>query len=205
MQFNRNRLPTLSLTRVGMAVAIVGGAFFFGGCSSIGVPQNLDSIVSFAPAPVIVAKGHELHAAELAAQQVQGAQAFIGAGESMEPVYASGTAIVVTPVDFAQLKPGMSVVYVNNAGRGVAHALVAKTSDGWIAQGANNSSPDPDRVTVRNLVGVVTQAYAAADTPLRREIAARAMSKMATASGLTEQVTLNLSRASTGSILLASQ
>jgi hypothetical protein len=192
-----------ALARVLPVVAMVGGALVFSGCSTLSVGGNLDEIVAQAPAPVLVQQGQEFRAAETAASHLVGAQAFIGAGESMEPIYASGTAIVVTPCDFAQLRPGMSVVYVNADGRGVAHALVRETRDGWVAQGANNPAPDADLVTARNFVGVITQAFASVDTPQRRQVADRLLLKGANA--IRGQVALNLSRASTGSIMLASQ
>ena len=192
-----------ALVRVLPALALIVGALGFSGCSTLTASRNLDAVVALAPAPVLVNQGQELRAAEAAASHLAGAQAFIGAGESMEPIYASGTAIVVTPCDFAQLRPGMSVVYVNAEGRGVAHALVEATRSGWVAQGANNLAPDADLVTARNFVGVITQAFASADTPQRREIADRLMLKGANA--LRGQMALNLSRASTGSIMLASQ
>jgi hypothetical protein len=185
--------------RSASVVALVVGAWVTTGYSASAARQNLDTIVALAPAPVLVQKGTELRSAEAAAARVTGAQAFLGAGESMQPVYASGTAIVVTPCDFSTLRPGMSVVYVNQDGRGVAHALVKLTRDGWVAQGANNASPDEDRVTARNLVGVITQAYASADTPLRREIADR------TAAKAKSQLALNFSKAGSTGMLLASQ
>jgi hypothetical protein len=169
-----------ALFRALAVVALASSTLAFG--SSFSVRKNLDTIVALAPAPVLVKKGFELRSAEAAAAQITGAQAFLGAGESMEPIFASRTAIVVTPVDFAQLRPGMSVVYVNQDGRGVAHTLIKKTRSGWMAQGVNNPDRDEDLVTAQNLVGAITQAFAASDTPFRRELAGRAMLKIASAS-----------------------
>lgn len=202
MKFARAHLPTRSTARVAAGLALAAGGLFFGGCTStLSSGRSLETIVGFAPAPVLVQKGHELSAADEAAAHTTGAQAFIGAGDSMQPIYASGTAIVVTPVDFAQLRPGMSVVYVNAEGRGVAHALVESTREGWVAQGVNNPEPDRDLVTATNLVGVITQAYASTDTVVRREIAARNALKLATAIGAKAQVALSLSKPGTGSMV----
>jgi hypothetical protein len=201
----QNAAPRFSSTasasffRSASLLALVVGACVTHGYSASSARQNLDSIVALAPAPVLVQKGAELRSAEAAAARVTGAQAFLGAGESMQPVYASGTAIVVTPCDFSTLRPGMSVVYVNQDGRGVAHALVKLTRKGWVAQGANNAAPDEDLVTARNLVGVITQAYASTDTPLRREIADR------TAAAARSQLAANFSRAGATGMVLASQ
>lgn len=199
--------PVARMARLAAVAGLAGGALVFSGCSSLSVTSSrqLETIVALAPAPVLVAKGQELQAADVAAAQTSGAQAFIGAGDSMQPIYASGTAIVVTPCDYTQLRPGLSVVYVNSDGRGVAHALVEATRDGWVVQGVNNPAPDSDLVTARNLVGVITQAYAASDTPLRREIAARAMLKLAPGAGSKGQVALSLSKAGNRSMVLAWQ
>ena len=196
-------LAGTALVRVIPAIVLAGGALVLSGCSTLTASRNLDAVVALAPAPVLVKQGQELRSAEAAASHLAGAQAFVGAGESMEPIYASGTAIVVTPVDFSQLRPGMSVVYVNAEGRGVAHALVEQTRGGWVAQGANNPAPDADLVTPVNLVGVITQAFASTDTAQRRAIADRLMLQGAPA--LRSQIALNTSRASTGSNMLASQ
>ena len=176
MKLARTIFPSRSvspLARVATVLVLAGGIIFFNGCSTVTARQDLDAIVAMAPAPTLVTKGQELSAAETAAAPQAGAHAFFGVGNSMEPIYASGTALVVTPCAFQQLRRGMSVVYVNHNGQGVAHVLKGKIHDGWIAQGTNNPLEDQDLVTEANLVGVVTQAYASADTPLRREIASR--------------------------------
>src|ERR1022692_4098744 len=109
MQFNSSPFQSRSV----VALSLVVGAFFFSGWSSVSVRRDLDTIVAMAPAPVLVKKGLELRSAEAAAAKTAGAQAFKGAGDSMLPIYASGTAIVVSPCDYSDLRPGMSVVYVN--------------------------------------------------------------------------------------------
>ncbi|MDB6167710.1 MAG: hypothetical protein JWM88_574 [Verrucomicrobia bacterium] len=180
-----------SVSRLAAALLLTLGGVVASARSTVSVRRDLETIVTMAPAPVMVAKGQELVAAEAAAKRIEGAQAFLGAGESMEPLYVSGTAIVVTACDYSQLRAGMSVVYVNHNGRGVAHVLVNEMPGGWIAQGVNNAKEDGDLVTRANLVGVITQAYASAETPLRREIASRAVLKLVKA---TSQLALNLPR-----------
>ena len=179
-----------ALGRLTAGLTLAVGALGFGGCTSMSVQRDLDTIVMMAPAPVMVQQGQELRAAEAAAQHLAGAQTFRGVGESTEPLYVSGTAIVVMPCEYTQLRAGMSVVYVNRNGRGVAHVLINEMPGGWIAQGVNNKEEDADLVTTANLVGVITQAYASADTPLRREIASRAALKTSR-----PQIALNLPKA----------
>jgi hypothetical protein len=195
-----NPRTTLMVGRLGAALALALGALGFGGCTSLSVQRDLETIVTMAPAPVMVQPGQELRAAEVAAQRIEGAQAFRGIGESMEPLYVSGTAIVVLPCEYSQLRAGMSVVYVNHNGRGVAHVLTNEMPRGWMAQGVNNAQEDADLVTAGNLVGVITQAYASADTPLRREIASRAARRNSR-----PQLALNLAPAGRAGLAVAFQ
>lgn len=164
-----SRRPLLSFARLVGALALTGAALFLGGCSTMSVQRDLDKIMGMGPVPQLVAKGRELQVAEEAAARVPGAQAFRGLGDSMEPLYTSGTAIVVTPVDFTKLRQGMQVLYVNHDGFGVAHVLVGDLPDGWIAQGVGNQKEDQDLVTPRNLVGVITQVYASTTTTVWNE------------------------------------
>jgi hypothetical protein len=120
----------------------------------------LAAIIKQTPASVVVAKGEPFKRAETAAQQIPGATAFWGVGNSMEPLFSTHTAIVVAPVKFKELKKGMTVVYVNSRGRMVAHSLTGDIPKGWIAQGVGNDEEDDDLVTKENLVGVIVQAYA---------------------------------------------
>ncbi len=194
------------VSRLAIALTLAFGALGLGGCTSLSVQRDIETIVTMAPEPVMVKQGQEFRAAEAAAQHLAGAQAFRGVGDSMEPLYVSGTAIVVMPCEYSQLRAGMSVVYVNHNGRGVAHVLTNEMPGGWIAQGVNNRDEDPDLVTANNLVGVITQAYASADTPMRREIASRAALKATGRLGAARtQLALNLPKAAAADMVVALQ
>jgi hypothetical protein len=120
-----------------------------------------------------VPAGRELAAAESHAARDHACFALLGAGTSMAPLYASGTAIVVREQSYLTLRPGMPVVYRHSRGHYVAHALLESRRDGWVACGINNPEPDDELVTEQNFVGVIKAAYASADTPFRTELAAR--------------------------------
>jgi hypothetical protein len=74
--------------------------------------------------------------------------------------------IVTERVAMADLKAGMTAVYTADSGRPVAHVLVKKTSDGWIAMGVGNAKCDETPVTERNLLGVVVKAYVPTKSPM---------------------------------------
>lgn len=81
-----------------------------------------------------------------------------GTGNSMLPLYSSGTLLVVKPVAFEQLARGMSVVFRKD-NRNIAHVLVAKTRDGWRTTGLNNRRQDFITVNAGNIRGVVVAAF----------------------------------------------
>ena len=77
-------------------------------------------------------------------------------GTSMEPVLTKNTIIIVRPIDFDDLEVGMTVGYTNKDGYRVLHQLVRRAgSEAWIAKGINNTREDQERVTRRNLLGVL--------------------------------------------------
>jgi len=102
---------------------------------------------------------------------------------SMAPVYLPGTAIVVHPTSFKELRKGQAVVYRSSRGHYVAHMLVEDMPKGWFAMGLNNTEPDLDYVTANNLVGVIRAAYAPANAEFRPDIAERLAVRDAVAKG----------------------
>ena len=82
-------------------------------------------------------------------------QVFMIKGQSMEPQFGKNSMLVINKCGFDALRPGMIVIYRDDSGDMVAHRLVEKTADGWIAKGQNNDKADPGRVTASNLQGAV--------------------------------------------------
>jgi len=87
----------------------------------------------------------------------------LGSGESMKPIYGEGTVLVLTKINYADLKPGMQVAYLNEAGHRVVHVLLEADERGWRVQGLNNESEDRERVTRYNLIGVVYASFTTDD------------------------------------------
>lgn len=86
----------------------------------------------------------------------------VGRGDSMLPLYHDRTVLVVQTVPMAELRAGMTVVFIGDQGRPVAHALLEKTPAGWRVRGVGNREADRTRVRRENLLGVVVRAYAPA-------------------------------------------
>jgi len=76
----------------------------------------------------------------------------------MQPLYQSGTLLIVQPTSFEKLTRGMSVVF-RSRNRSIAHVLVAKTKDGWRTTGLNNRRHDYVCVNSDNILGVVVAAF----------------------------------------------
>ncbi len=157
MLFARLSTSLLRLARTGL---VAGCAFTVVHAGGIKSERLLASILRRTPEATLVAVGEQFKRAETAAAEIPMAEAFFGVGHSMEPLYASKTAIVVAPIPFKDLEKGMTVVYVNSRGRLVAHSLTGDLPRGWIAQGVANSEEDDDLVTKENLVGVIIMAFA---------------------------------------------
>ena len=159
--------------RAALGLAVAAAGLLLGGCASYTPAANLELFARTAPLPQLVTCGQQMAAAESAAAKRPGDFALTGAGQSMAPAYLPGTAVVVHPCGFPTLRQGQAVVYLNRRGRPVAHMLIEEMPKGWLAIGLNNAEPDDDYVTADNLVGIIKEAYAAADTPFRADIAAR--------------------------------
>ena len=159
--------------RLAAALALAAAGLLFGGCTTYSPQGNMELLVRSAPVPSLVTPGKEFAAAKAHAAKAERSFALIGSGKSMEPMYASGTAIVVHEQSYHTLRPGMPVVYRNSRGHYVAHMIVEPMRGGWLAIGVNNAKPDDERVTKDNYVGVIQAAFAAADTPFRADLAAR--------------------------------
>jgi hypothetical protein len=60
----------------------------------------------------------------------------------------------------------MTVVFVGDSGFPVAHVLIRKTTDGWMAKGVSNLKCDARRVNDDNYMTVVVRAYEPTSSPL---------------------------------------
>jgi hypothetical protein len=122
------------------------------------------------PQPIAVARQEAWRYAEQMAAQHEGAFVVRGDGASMEPLYPSGTVLVIERVSFDQLKRGATVIYRNKEGRPIAHVLVAPSRKGWRTAGLGNQRLDKESVSPENLLGVVTSAYTPVDLDQRNSL-----------------------------------
>ncbi len=158
---NRSRLQAATVAILGLASTL------WTGCANFEDPTlSLAQVSAMSPAAEVVGTGAAVQKAHAYVAAHPDAQIALGTGDSMLPLYKDGTMIVIRHVPLDSLKPGMTIVYKSAEGWTVAHALVAKTSAGWVTMGINNPEPDANLVTSRNYVGVVVKAYELAVNPM---------------------------------------
>lgn len=170
MKNNRRAARRLLAALVAAGSALIASA-------GIKSERVLAAIIEHTPAPRLVAEGAQLKTAEKIAATLPHATALWGVGRSMEPLYATNTAVVVQEINYDDIKKGMTVVYMKSNGHRVAHSVVDETRGGFIVQGVNNDEEDAELVTPDNFIGVVTQAFASADTAFRAETEKRLAAK----------------------------
>ncbi len=124
------------------------------------------------PRPMLVVENEAWQRANELAGLTPGAFVLIGSGDSMQPLYPSGTILVMQPLPYSALERGETALYRSKACKIVAHVLIAKARDGWRVAGLNNRLHDMEPVQGGNLVGVVIAAF----MPLRRGALVRLVS-----------------------------
>ncbi len=134
-------------SRGGLAGALLAAALG-AACSTPNTPPAADVSVDQA-----------WHDARMVAGREQGGRAVAGTGTSMEPLYGDNTMLVITPIAYDRLQPGMIVAYVSHTGVRVVHQLVKKLKDGWRVKGLNNEVVDNELVTPKNLIGVIYASF----------------------------------------------
>ena len=103
--------------------------------------------------------------ADLYARSLTNSSVWYGEGLSMEPLLEPGSWLVTRVTPFAELNPGMVVLYTSTSGHPVAHALIRQTAHGWLVAGVNNKRLDPEFVTSENCMGVIVGAFTSATKP----------------------------------------
>lgn len=126
------------------------------GCSE---PAVQSSALNKPPPATDVGRLQAWQDAEHIAARDSGRVAVLGGGESMLPVYGENTVLVLTKIEYENLKSGMQVAYISQAGRRVVHVLLEQDARGWRVQGLNNEVEDAERVTRYNLIGVVYASF----------------------------------------------
>ncbi len=111
------------------------------------------------PVPERVAPREAWRIAESLAAQRPTCEVMMGSGGSMLPLYPDRTVLVVERLPLTALRRGMTVVFIGDRGRPVAHVLIERTPRGWLARGLANRERDQTLVRERNYLGTVVRAF----------------------------------------------
>lgn len=164
---------TRRLRRLALTAGLAASALLAGGCAGLTESGSTALVVSVPHVErldVSSCKGRPADInrvlsarAESFAQMIDRGSVWYGEGLSMEPLLEPGSWIVTRPQPYDQLQPGMVVLYTPSSGRPVAHALIRRTPEGWLAAGVNNRGVDREFVTSTNLAGVIAAAFTPAN------------------------------------------
>lgn len=119
--------------------------------------SSLDAILS--PLPEPVAPREALRVAEDLLATYDDCEVMFGLGGSMLPLYPDRTILIVRRLPMSELRSGMTVVFVGDRGRPVAHTLQKRTLWGWKVKGLANAEADRTLVKDRNYLGTVIRAF----------------------------------------------
>jgi hypothetical protein len=148
----------MPLRRAARLVFAVGAAAIF----SSGLAGAPAAGAIHSPQAEIVAWRDAWRQAEAFAAAQPGREVVVGRGDSMLPLYRDRTVLVLEALDMSAWRAGMTVVFIGDQGRPVAHTLVSKTRKGWIACGLANPERDRTLVQPGNYIGTVVRAFAPA-------------------------------------------
>jgi hypothetical protein len=146
---------------------LVLSALGYSGCSTTSAMRySPTAVASLSPSAQLVQPFDALRMGKDYVAAHPGTEFLVGSGDSMRPLYPDHTVVVLQPVPFTDLRPGMTAVYSTDLGRTIAHVLVKKVSDGWVAMGVGNPECDSTLVTADNLQGVVVKAFTPTESPM---------------------------------------
>jgi len=149
----------------GGLIALSG--FGWSGCATqTAVRFSPAAVAAMSPAAEVVQPFDAIRLGKQYVAAHPGNDFLMGSGDSMLPLYKDHTVVVTQKIAMSDLRPGMTAVYIGDAGRPVAHVLVKKTFEGWVAMGVGNAECDATPVTEANLLGVIVKAFEPTKSPM---------------------------------------
>jgi hypothetical protein len=141
--------------------------FGWSGCATqTAVRFSPAAVAAMSPAAEVVQPFDAIRLGKQYVAAHPGTDFLVGSGDSMLPLYKDHTVVVTQKIAMSDLRPGMTAVYIGDAGRPVAHVLVKKTFEGWVAMGVGNAECDATPVTEANLLGVIVKAFEPTKSPM---------------------------------------
>jgi hypothetical protein len=147
-------------------VIALSGLGWSGCATQTAVRFSPADVAAMSPAAAVVKPFDAMRLGKKYVNEHAGTEFLVGSGDSMLPLYKDHTVVVTRQIEFSELRSGMTAVYIDESGRPVAHVLVKKTFEGWIAMGVGNAECDSTPVTKANLLGVVVKAFEPSRSPM---------------------------------------
>src|SRR5688572_25643046 len=119
------------LRRPAFGLLVLSAALLLGGCASI-IPATEVTVFENSPRAVEMPAREAWRLAEDYVSTHTTADVVVGSGGSMLPLYRDRTVLVIERMPMSTLRPGMTVVFIGDKGRPVAHYLLRKTIGGWL-------------------------------------------------------------------------
>lgn len=110
---------------------------------------------SFCAAPPTAGLETALRDANALAGHYPGSKVVRVSGNSMVPFFSDGAVLVIRPVAFEAMRPGVIAAYVNRFGETIVHRVTKATPNGWQVRGFNNRQADSTLINSGNLIGAV--------------------------------------------------
>jgi hypothetical protein len=152
--------------RLAWPAALALASVVLSGCAGDRVAYSPAAVAVFSPMAEVVGPLEVYPLARRYVEEHPGTDYRVGSGDSMRALYRDHTVIITSRMPISGLRPGMTVVFVGDGGFPVAHVLVRKTSEGWIAMGVSNPSCDSRRVGADNYEAVVVRAFEPSSSPM---------------------------------------
>ena len=163
MNAHRHFLPAL---RLAPALALSLVVLTQAGCATGRVAYSPQALAANSPRAQKVAPLDAYALAKRFVDAHEGTDYLVGTGQSMMPLYRDHAVLIVRPDPLDDLREGMTVVFVDDRGTRVAHALVRRVRGGWVTMGVGNASCDRVGVTEANYVGVVVKVFEPTGNPM---------------------------------------
>jgi hypothetical protein len=138
------------------------------GCLDRDAENEAMEMVQYLPAAVVVPRGQEMAAAEAYAAGHPGHRAMWGESSRPLPYYGDRAGMVVKEVVYADLRRGMTVVYLTQMGVQAGGLLVSKERGGWRVKDWGATAVKDRLIDESAIVGVVVIAFVASpDAPAK--------------------------------------
>ncbi len=156
------RRPSVAVLRCAALIALSGLLLGANGCDDetlINPEDRALEYLRYLPFAVVVPAGEELAYADRYVAAHPGHVALWGVAVHSMPYYGEKGGIVIKETPWAELRSGMTVVYVTSDGLRKGGLLVRPEGRAWIVKDWGYAKNSPERIIPETLIGVVVTVF----------------------------------------------